>query len=282
MRGGKLVVNGAKGYIGGRFIERYRDDYRITPVSLRANPAVDYSGVDTVLHLSALVHQPKARPQAEYFAINTRQTIDQAQRAKVAGVRHFVFFSTVAVYGRNGDLGEPEVLDEASECHPLDAYGKSKLAAERALLEMRSPEFEVAILRPPLVYGPGCPGNLQRMRKLVAAWPVLPFDLSDNRRSMVGIDNLLRFTRLVLDRELGGVLIPQDGELYSLRRTVERIAAQLNQPVRLIKPPRLLLAGLRLANPRLLRTLYGSLVFDSSESNRRTGYQADQVESGFF
>ncbi|MBN1163190.1 MAG: NAD-dependent epimerase/dehydratase family protein [Candidatus Krumholzibacteriota bacterium] len=269
----KIMVTGARGYIGSKFIKKYKDKFIFEPLSLSAGDSPNFDGINTVLHLSALVHQTGELPDELYFKINTEQTESLAKKAKDAGVGHFVFFSTVAVYGKHGYLGEQsERIDEQSPCRPTDGYGKSKWEAEKILSALADDNFKVAIIRSPLVYGKDCPGNMYELKKLVARFPFLPFDYPHNRRSMIHVDNLLSFTQLVIEKQVAGILIPQDNDKYSIKQIVETLATGLNKKVCLFKFPGFLFAFLANKKPRLMSSLYGTLLFDSTASNAKTGY----------
>ena len=134
------MVTGASGFIGTNFINKYNDRFNIIPVCLIENRPEDlnYSGIDCVLHLAALVHQMNGAPEEKYFEINTELTRRLAVKAKEAGVKHFVFYSSVKVYGYDGNLTDPNfILGINSECHPVDPYGKSKYEAEKILNSLK-------------------------------------------------------------------------------------------------------------------------------------------------
>lgn len=268
-----IMVTGASGYIGKKFITKYSNKYDIQSVSLRSGLPENFSGVDTVLHLSALVHQTKKHLDVRYFEINTRQTELLAIEAKRQGVQHFIFFSTVAVYGVNGYINnQTTVINEESDCHPVSAYAASKYAAERILLNMESDNFRVSIVRPPIVYGVDCPGNMKRLLRFIRWFPLLPFNYPYNKRSMVNIENLLHFTKQVVDEKATGILIPQDGDKYSIKKITDILSSSANSKVLLFRIPDALFNVLVKVKPNIMSSLYGSLVFDNSISVRKTKY----------
>lgn len=269
----KVMVTGAGGYIGKSFIEKYITEYEFVSVSLSVGFPDSFSSVTTVLHLSGLVHQMGKCPDDKYFEINTQQTEMLAKEAKKQGVEHFVFFSTVAVYGVNGYLNnQGEIINEESDCHPVSAYAKSKLEAERILLNMESDNFKVSIVRPPIVYGKSCPGNMQRLKVLVRRFPVLPLNYNANKRSMVNIENLLYFTKQVINEKATGILIPQDADTYSIEQIVGILSAGMGKKILLFKFPRVVFNILARVKPQMMNSLYGTLVFDSTVSNQKTKY----------
>jgi len=269
----KIMVTGASGYIGKNFIKRYSGEYDIQSVSLSLGFPTSFLGVNTLIHLSALVHQTKEYSDSRYFEINTQQTELLAKEAKKQGVTHFVFFSTVAVYGVNGYLNNQiKVIDEESDCHPVSAYAKSKFAAERILLNMGTDDFKVSIVRPPIVYGKGCPGNMKSLKALIRRVPILPFNYQNNKRSMVNIENLLYFTKLIIDEKAAGVFIPQDADTYSIKQIASVLSAGMGKKILLFKFPRVVFNVLVQIKPQVMSSLYGTLVFDSTVSNQKIKY----------
>ena len=231
-----ILVTGVNGYIGSHFIEQYKNKYLLNKVSLSSNDNPNLSKISTILHLSALVHQTKTLPDKNYFNINTIQTVNLAKKAKKHGVKHFIFYSTIRVYGERGFFGEQtNILSEISDCHPDDGYGKSKLLAEKEILLLEDNQFKVTVIRPPIVYGENCKGNFGKLRNLVNIFPFLPFDYSENKRSFISIENLLSFTELVIDQQVTGILIPQDKNQYSIKQLIQMISIDLNSKVLLFK-----------------------------------------------
>lgn len=271
-----LMITGASGFIGTNFIERYKDKYNMVPVDLlKIKPEeIEFKNVDTVLHLAALVHQMNGAPREKYFEINTELTKKIAEAAKKSQVKHFVFYSTVKVYGYDGDLYNHNfVLNEYSKCSPInDPYGESKWEAEKILREMESDDFIVSVIRPPMVYGKGVKGNMESLIKLVKKLPVLPFNYTKNRRSFVNIDNLLYLTSLVIDKEKEGIFLPLDEKSLSLKEMIEGIEEGLK--IKRIKVPMIqpFFWILTKIKPNIMVRLYGSLQFDNRETREKLEY----------
>jgi len=260
----KIIVTGASGFVGRNFIEKYKNLYDIVPISLRTTKVedIDFTDVDCILHLAALVHQMKGAPEEKYFEINRDLTEKLAVRAKESGVKHFVFYSTVKVYGYDGDLYNHNfILDINSECKPNDPYGQSKYEAEEILRKLENNNFTVAHIRPPMIYGTGVKGNMINLVKLVKKLPILPFGYNENKRSIVSINNLLDLTKLVIDSEKKGIYIPTDGEAVSIKEMVEGIAEGLDKKIILIKFPKFIYKLLCKVKPNIMVRLYGSLQF---------------------
>lgn len=220
-------------------------------------------GVDTVIHLAARAHVMRDRaadPLAAFQRVNTAATAALARAATDAGVKRFIFVSTVKVLGETSDhaltAGDPAV--------PQDPYAVSKWQAEQAL-EKHAGAFDLVILRPPLVYGPGVRGNfLTLLRAIDRGWP-LPLGGIDNRRSLIHLGNLADAIRAALT-VAPGVYLPSDREDLSTPELIRRLAAALARPGRLIAvPPGLLRAGAKIAGrTAALDRLAGSLTVDGA------------------
>lgn len=271
-----LMITGASGFIGSNFIERYKDKYNIIPVDLlKVKPEeLNFENVDCVLHLAALVHQMKGAPREKYFEVNTELTKRMAEESKKQGVKHFVFYSTVKVYGYDGDLYNHNIiLNENSPCNPKnDPYGESKWEAEKILKNLEDENFKVGIIRPPMVYGKGVKGNMESLIKLIQKIPILPFNYNKNRRSLVNIENLMYLTSLVIDKEAQGVFLPLDEKNLSLKEIVEGIEKvyelkRINLPM--IQPFFWLLTKMK---PNIMVRLYGSLQFENKETQKVINY----------
>lgn len=271
-----LMITGASGFIGTNFIERYKDKYKIVLVDLlKVKPEeIEFKNVDTVLHLAALVHQMNGAPREKYFEVNTELTRKVAEAAKKNKVKHFVFYSTVKVYGYDGDLYNHNfILNEHSPCNPVnDPYGESKWEAEKILREMETDNFIVSVIRPPMVYGKGVKGNMESLIKLVKRVPILPFNYTKNRRSFVNIANLLYLTSLVIDKEREGIFLPLDERPLSLKEMIEGIEEGLK--IKRIKAPMIqpffwILTKLK---PNIMVRLYGSLQFDNRKTKEKLEY----------
>jgi nucleoside-diphosphate-sugar epimerase len=199
-------------------------------------------GMDAVIHLIARVHIVNDRaenPLADNRRINTAGTLKIAEAAARAGVKRFVFVSTVKVNGENNIPSKPFTADE--EPTPLDAYGISKREAELGLLALSERTgMEVTVVRPPLVYGPRVRANFLSMMKLVRRGVPLPFGrVTGNRRSMVGIDNLvdLIVTLLRHKNAPGQIFFASDGHDVSTRELLSMLAAAMGRKARLVPMP---------------------------------------------
>lgn len=202
-------------------------------------------GVDAVVHAAARVHvmrESAADPAAAFRRVNVEATGALARAALAAGVRRFAFVSSVKAMGEG--LDRP--YRETDEPRPTDAYGQSKLDAERLLLDVaRAGPLEVTVLRPPLVYGPGVGGNFVRLLALARAARRVPLPLGGiaNRRSLVHVDNLAAAitSAVSAERAVTGVFLVSDGEDLSTSELLGRLAAADGHRARLLPAPARLL-----------------------------------------
>ena len=265
----KLLITGSNGFVGKYFINKYKNKYDIKTFSFLKDDinSLDCSDVDVVFHLSALVHQMAGASASEYERVNVTQTLELAKKAKESGVKHFVFMSTVKVYGEE----TINVYTESSECKAEDEYGKSKLKAEEKLLKLEDESFKVSIIRTPIVYGYGVKANIKSLVNLVDKISILPFGKIENKRSMVYIGNLCHLVDVVIgatEVALPSVFLASDDEPLSTSRLCELIAKSLNKKVYLIKVP-FFESLLKLVKPSFHKRLYRSLEVDNSITKER-------------
>jgi nucleoside-diphosphate-sugar epimerase len=244
-------------------------------------------GVDTVVHLAARVHVMRdtvGNPLAEFRRVNVDGTRALAQAAVAAGVRRFVYVSSVKAMGE----GSPDRYTEETPARPADPYGESKLEAESLLRgQAADTGLEVAILRFPMVYGPGMKGNLPRLFRLVDLGVPLPFGAVQNRRSMLYVENAVEAILGVTRAPFSGaeLFLCSDGDDLSTPALARAIAGALGRGVRLVPVPE---AWFRMAGrwgdrvsplfPAPLTTaavdrLLGSLYVDNSKLGRVAGFR---------
>uniref|UniRef100_UPI00126008BF NAD-dependent epimerase/dehydratase family protein n=1 Tax=Aliarcobacter butzleri TaxID=28197 RepID=UPI00126008BF len=219
----------------------------------------DCNTIDIVFHLSALVHQMGGASANEYEKINVIQTIELAKKAKESGVKHFVFMSTVKVYGEETN----RKYTENTVCNPEDDYGKSKLKAEYELQKLEDENFEISIIRTPIVYGYGVKANIKNLINLVNKVPVLPLGKIKNKRSMVYIGNLCHLVDEIITQEKKGIFLASDDEPLSTSKFIELIAKNIEKKTYLIKIP-FFESLLKILKPSFHKRLYGSLEIDNT------------------
>lgn len=252
-------------------------------------PHIDWSaaleGVDVVVHLAARVHvmnESSRDPLADFRTVNTAGTERLARLAATKGARRIVYLSSIKV---NGELSVGASFTEADTPHPQDAYALSKWEAEQALHRISGEtKLEVAILRPPLVYGPGVGGNFLRLMKLVQRRLLLPLASVHNRRSLIYLDNLVDAIALCARHPAaaGETFLVSDGEDLSTAELIQRLSRALGISSRLVPfpPAGLRFLGLLGGKSAELSRLLDSLQVDSSKIRKQLGwlppYSVDQ------
>ncbi|MBV9987596.1 MAG: NAD-dependent epimerase/dehydratase family protein [Chitinophagaceae bacterium] len=276
----KILLTGASGFVGSRYLAYSADKYQITPVSVKERlPSADeLHGVDVVLHAGGLAHQMQWTAPERYFSANYDTTRALADLAKQCGVGHFIFISTIKVFGE-ANTGP---LNENSPCLPVnDPYGESKLQAEKYLQTIASDSFVVTIIRPPLIYGPGVKGNLDRLLHLADTGYWLPFGGIHNRRTMIYLDNLVELINAAIDRKAGGIFLAADAKPLATSDLISQIRQCLGRPLRLFSLPGLFKKALLRFKPELGQRLFGSFEMDATQSYRRLAfYPPYPVEQG--
>lgn len=233
--------------------------------------------IDVVIHLAARVHQMNdtaADPLSEFRAVNTEATKSLAIAAAAAGVKRFVYLSSIKV---NGD-GQASPYTERSTPQPADAYGISKWEAECALNEIAATtDLEIVILRPPLVYGAGVKANFLNLMNLVKTGIPLPLGGIHNQRSLVYVGNLVDaiVTCATHPQAAGQTFLVSDSTDVSTPELVRKISESMRKPVRLMPISPVILTNLAriLGKTATLDRLFGSLTIDSSKLRQTLNWQ---------
>lgn len=292
----KALVTGATGFVGRPLVADLAAHGIATRRALRSpadgaddavvgdiGPTTHWShalaGIDAVVHLAARAHVLREEvqdPEPLFMAVNAEGTRRLAEAARDAGVRHFIFISSIGVHGMSSE----QALHAGSPLQPVTPYGRSKLAAEQALEQIAaSSTMRVTVLRPPLIHGPGAPGNLQRLMGAVRRGLPLPLGGVHNRRSLLGVQNLCSMIRSCLASTGSGIerYTVSDGEEISTAELIRLMAQGMQRKPRLLPvPPALLrLAGSMLGRRQQIEQLCGSLVVDNTQFSQRHGWRPE-------
>jgi nucleoside-diphosphate-sugar epimerase len=294
-----VLVTGSTGFVGSRLCEvitqnvrsvrravrriyGMQDEVVVSDLIDKTDWAEALKNIEIVIHLAARVHimgDTAENPLAEFRKVNTDGTLNLARQAADAGVKRFIFISSIKVNG------EMTLVDQSFKADdnfvPTDPYGLSKYEAEQGLLAIaKETGMEVVIIRPPLIYGPNVKANFASMMKWINKGIPLPFGAIHNQRSLVALDNLVDFIALCADREkshkaANEVFLISDGEDVSTTTLLQKVARAFGKKPNLIPVP----VGLMTFVAKLVgkgdiaNRLFGSLQVDSSKARDLLGWQ---------
>ena len=295
-----VLITGASGFVGAALVVRLcgRADVSVTAASRNINHSlpvgvkylhltdleadhvvIPLDGIDTIVHCAARVHvmsEQALDPVLEFRKVNVHATLNLARQAAVAGVRRFVFISSIKVNGEATVAGGSFYPSDLPA--PEDPYAISKLEAEHGLMQLaHETGMEVVVIRPPLIYGPGVKGNFASLIKLLSKGLPLPLGAIHNKRSLVGIDNLVDLIIRCIDHPAAAnqVFLAGDGEDLSTAELLRSVAEAMGRPARLIPVPVSLLSlgATLLGKQEVARRLLGSLQVDISKAREVLGWE---------
>lgn len=266
----RILITGAGSYIGTSFenyLKNFGNEYSVDTVDMIDGSwrEKSFSGYDAVFHVAAIVHKKETKESvSKYYAVNCDLASEVAEKAKSEGVRQFVFLSSMSVYG----IVTGRITAD-TEPKPKNNYGKSKLKAELKISELNDDSFKVCVLRPPMIYGKGCRGNYQTLRKLAIKLKVFPY--VKNERSMLFIDNLCEFVRLMIDNVERGVFFPQNAEYVNTSAMVKEIAEANGKKIRLMRGTAWAVKLFSLISTKAKKA-FGTLTYDKDMSVYKQSY----------
>lgn len=294
-----ILVTGASGFVGRSLISRLVNDSLEVRACVRKghfplSDTVDVvdghnlsdntdwhnvlEGVGVVMHLAARVHVMKdkvADPLAEFRKVNVDGTLNLAQQAAMAGIKRFIFISSIKVNGEHTEKGRPFTENDAP--NPQDAYGISKLEAEQGLLKIaQQTGMEVVIIRPPLVYGPGVKANFASMMKAIRRKMPLPFGSINNKRSFVYVENLVSLIVCCINHANAAnqTFLVSDGQDLSTTELLRGCAVALNVNTWLLPVPKKIIevAATLLGKRDVAQRLCGNLQVDITKTRTLLGW----------
>lgn len=273
----RILITGVKSYIGTSFEKwlsqsKFIDMYQVDTVDMQTDAwrTKDFSGYDTIFHVAGIAHADIGKITEEqknlYYKVNCDLAVETAEKAKKEGVKQFVYMSSIIVYGEGSSVSKKRVITRETKPSPSNFYGDSKWKAEQRLKLLTDENFHLAILRPPMIYGEGCKGNYQLLRKIALKLPIFPY--FPNERSMLYIMNLCEFVRCVVERQESGIYFPQDSEYVNTAQMVKQIAARNGKPLYLWRGCNWLIylvGHLPGKIGRMTNKAFGSLVYENTD-----------------
>lgn len=262
----KVLITGKNSYIGTaleNWLMRELDKYKVDTVDMKNGSwkEKDFSEYDVVFHVAGIAHvsaDPKIKDL--YYKVNRDLTIETAEKAKAEGVKQFIFMSSIIVYGDSSS--STRVIDRNTVPAPSNFYGNSKLQAEKGIEHLKSDEFKIVVLRPPLIYGKESKGNYPKLSRLARKMSVFP-DI-DNERSMLYVDNLCEFIKAMIDHEESGLYFPQNKDYVKTSELVRLIGEVHGKRIWMIKWTNWLIR--LMFGVEVVRKVFGNLVYDKSIS----------------
>ena len=276
----KILITGANSYIGTSFkkwMTQFQDEYQIDTLSVRGDAwrEHDFSGYDTVFHVAGIAHADVSKVSEEtkqlYYAVNRDLAIETAKKYKqdLSGKKgQFIYMSSIIIYGEETNINKKRIITLDTKPNPSNFYGDSKLQAEIGLQPLDDDTFHIAILRPPMIYGPGSKGNYQQLVKLANKLPIFP-DVK-NERSMLHIDKLSEFIKERIDAQDSGVFFPQNDQYVRTSHMVRDIAQENGKKIYLFS---YMNWAIRLLGyvpgkiGRLTNKAFGNLVYEREDIN---------------
>lgn len=275
-----IGILGKNSYICKKFCEYISDtELKIQTIDCRNDlwESVDFSLFETILCPIGIAHvSTDPSLESKYYEINRDLPVEIAKRAKEDGVKQFVFFSSMIVYGADKPIGNEYIIDVSTEPMPENFYGKSKLEAEQELLKLSDETFTVTILRIPMVYGPSCKGNFPQLLKVAKKSHICP--QIQNKRSMIYVDNLCEFLKIVIENKSSGILYPQNSEYVSTVDIIKIAAKYFNHKIVFIRcfNPLIKLLSKKIG---VINKIFGTKIYDMSLSPDVSKYNKVDFET---
>lgn len=273
----KILITGANSYIGSSFEnylnKNYNSCYQIDTLDMinESWKNFDFSSYDVIYHVAGIAHIKETKDNKDlYYKVNKDLAIEVAKKAKQENVKQFIFLSSMSVYGI-----EKGFITKDTTLNPKSNYAKSKLQAEEVLKSLQTKDFKICIIRPPMVYGKDCKGNFQSLIKFAKKLPIFP--KVKNKRSMIYIDNLSEFVKLLIDNSEEGLFFPQNNEYSNTSYLVKLIGQSMNKKVRLFIGLGWLIKLSGLVIKKLTKA-FGSLCYDMKLSEYKQNYALSSLE----
>jgi UDP-glucose 4-epimerase len=269
-----LLITAKNSYIGNSFenyLKNMSKSYSIEKISIRDGSwsEKDFSKYDVVFHVAGIAHISQKKNMEElYYRINRDLTIKTAEKAKKDGVKQFIFMSSIIVYGDSSC--NKKLISKDTIPNPSNFYGNSKLQAEQGIKLLNDNNFKVVIIRSPMVYGKGSKGNFTRLSKIAQKLHIFP-DIN-NERSLIHIDNLCEFIKLMIDNEEDGVYFPQNKEYVKISEIVRLIAEAHGKKILMTKAFNPIIKAM-CPKFRIISKVFGNLAYEKSMTDYKQDYR---------
>lgn len=258
-----ILITGKGSYVGTnveKYLSQFPDQYHIETLDM-LDPNwkdFDFSKVDVVFHVAGIAHMKEKRKNKElYFKVNRDLAIEVANKSKESGVKQFIFMSSMSVYGMLTGVITKDTLPD-----PKTYYGKSKYEAELSINKLNDDDFKVAVLRPPMIYGEGSPGNYKRLEKLAKYMRFIP--KINNKRSVLEVNNLAKSIMIYINNNSKGLFCPQDPNHLVTNNYIIETRLQQNKKTNYFILLTIVVLLTRLFSATV-KKMYGDLYYTSQE-----------------
>jgi len=271
----RILITGAGSFIGtsfDKYMKQFNNEYKIETIDMKGDQwkEKDFSSYNSIFHVAGIAHADVSKVSEEtkklYYAVNCELAFETARKYKEdlnGQAGQFIYMSSIIVYGEETNINKKRVITRDTQPNPSNFYGDSKLQAENKLIPLMEEDFNVAIIRPPMIYGEGSKGNYQTLVNLALKLPAFP-DIK-NERSMLAIENLCSFVKEYIDKNSNGILFPQDPDYVRTSRMVKKIASEHNRKIYLFSWLNWLIYLLGFAPGKvgkLVNKAFGNLVYE--------------------
>lgn len=279
-----ILITGKNSYIGEsveKWLLKDPDRYIVNTLDMISKDWMthDFSTYDVIFHVAGIAHADVGKATDEqkklYYKVNTELAVKVAEKAKESGVTQFIFMSSMIIYSGCKD----KVIRKGTCPEPLNFYGDSKWQADIKIRKLETENFKVVVLRPPMIYGKGSRGNFPELVKLATKLPVFP--KVKNKRSMLYIDNLCEFIKLIIDNGDSGIYFPQNSVYSNTSEIVNMIAHAKHHKIVMIPCMNVFIKVLFLFPGKigkLAEKAFGDLTYEMSMSKYKESYQTCGLE----
>jgi nucleoside-diphosphate-sugar epimerase len=277
----RVLITGKNSYVGTnveKWLMKESDKYYVESISVRDDSwkNFDFSKFDVVFHVAGIAHvSAKKNLDDFYYKINRDLAIDVAKHSKKSGIKHFIFMSSMIIYGKDNNSNDFNHIDITS-FSPINAYGKSKLEADLKIQLLSNNEFKTSIIRTPVIYGPKCKGNFHKLQKL-AKWLIIVPDIR-NQRSMIYIENFAEFVKKIIDFKEYGIFYPQSTKYFQTSEILKITRNALGKKticIKLFNP----FIELLTKKTNFFKKIYGNKTYDLTlNNNDKLKYNLVDVE----
>lgn len=280
----KILVAGANSFVGTsveKYLNQWPGRYQIETLDMRdvAWKKRSFAGFDVIFHVAGIAHSDIGRISKKkeklYRLVNTELAIETAKKAKREGVKQFIFMSSIIVYGDSAPVGKEKIITIKTLPAPANCYGDSKLQAEYGIQALEDDMFRVVILRPPMIYGKNSKGNFPLLEKIAKKLSFFP--LINNKRSMIYVENLAEFVRLMIENNEKGIFWPQNGQYGVTSEIVQMLAKENGRDIKMLSGLKWLIKFASCFFTQVNKA-FGNLVYLQSMSDYKEDYRKYTLE----